>query len=121
MDQDVKCVTCVNCNIDTSANKILSGHGGTFATLKQKIAECNINNSPIRVEWSYNGKSGKGSLTNIDISVDYLEFFITNDSQKLGSFTLRSPKSVTAVSPQEGDNLCIFSPYMGNITILHNV
>ena len=120
MDQDLKHVGSINCEVDMSASKILGGEHGTFATLKQKIAECNVHNYPVRVEWSYNGKSGKGRLADINVNSDYLEFSITNDGPECGSFTLRSPRSVIAVSPQEGDNLCIFSAYMGNITILHN-
>jgi hypothetical protein len=120
VDQDVKRVRSINCEVDMSASKILCGEHGTFATLKQKIAVCNINNSPVRIEWSYNGKSGKGRLADINVNSDHLEFFIANDGPECGSFTLRSPRNMTAVSPQEGDNLCIFSDYMGNITILHN-
>jgi hypothetical protein len=87
--------------------------------LKQKIDEHNDSGHPARVEWSSDGKDGKGKLTNINIERDYVEFFITDDRQEVGSFMLKSLRSVIGISPQEGEDLHIFSHFMGNITILH--
>jgi hypothetical protein len=88
--------------------------------LQQDIAEKNANGSPVRVEWSSDGEEGKGKLVEIDVSGDYVEFFIDDDDPEVGSFSLRSARSVLGISPQEGDDLYIFSHYMGSITILHN-
>lgn len=88
--------------------------------LQQKIDEYNTNGSPARVEWSSYGEDGKGKITKINISGEYIEFLITDDRPEVGSFTFRSLRSVTGISPQEGDDFNIFSPHMGNITILHN-
>lgn len=87
--------------------------------LKQRIEEYNARGAPARVEWSSDGQDGKGKLTNIDVKDDYVEFFITDDRPEVGSFSLKSLRSVIGISPQKGDDLCIFSPYMGTITILH--
>lgn len=89
--------------------------------LQQKIAEKKTNGSPARVEWSSDGEHGKGSLTEIKVSGDYVEFFINDDRPEIGSFTMRSTRNVLGISPQEGDDLYIFSHYMGSITILHNM
>lgn len=88
--------------------------------LKQKIEENNTNNSPSRVEWSSDGEDGKGKLTRIDVSDSHVEFFITDDRPEIGSFSMRSSRSFVGISPQEGDDLHIFSHYMGNITLLHD-
>lgn len=88
--------------------------------LQQKIAEKKINGSPTRVEWSSDGEHGKGNLVDIKVSGDYVEFFINDDRPEIGSFTMRSTRNFLGISPQEGDNLYIFSHYMGSITILHN-
>lgn len=88
--------------------------------LQQRIAERNVNGSPARVEWSSDGEDGKGNLMEINLHDDYVEFLITDDTPEVGSFMLRSSRNVIGISPQEGDDLCIFSPYMGNITILHD-
>lgn len=87
--------------------------------LQQKIAEYNVNNSPTIVEWSSDGEDGKGKLTEIGVSEDYVEFFITDDRPEIGSFSMRSSRSLVCISPQAGDDLHIFSHYMGSITILH--
>jgi hypothetical protein len=86
--------------------------------LQQKIEERNINESPVRIEWSSDGEDGKGILTRIDISDSNIEFFITDDRPEIGSFSMRSERNFIGISPQSGDNLYIFSHYMGNITIL---
>lgn len=88
--------------------------------LQEKIAEKNVNCSPARVEWSSDGEDGKGVLTGIKVTGDYIEFFITDDRPEVGYFSLRSARDVLGISPQEGDNLYIFSHYMGDITILCN-
>ena len=88
--------------------------------LQQKIAEKKVNGSPARVEWSSDGEHGKGKLMDINVSGDYVEFFINDDRPEVGSFTMRSTRNVLGISPQEGDDLYIFSHYMGSITILHN-
>lgn len=88
--------------------------------LQKKIAEKNAKGSPARVDWSSDGVGGEGKLTEIKVSEDYVEFFITDDRQEIGSFSLRSERNVLGISPQSGDNLYIFSHYMGSITILHN-
>lgn len=77
-----------------------------------------IHDSSVRVEWSSDGQHGKGKLTKIDISDDYIEFFITDDRLEVGSFSLKSLRSIVGFSPQEGEDLNIFL-HMGNITILH--
>lgn len=76
-----------------------------------------INDSPVRIEWSSDGQHGKGKLTKINITNDYIEFFITDDKLEVGSFSLKSLRSMVGFSPQEGEGLNIFLP-MGNITIL---
>jgi len=88
--------------------------------LQQKIEENNISGIPVRVEWSSDGANGKGKLTRIDVYNGYIEFFITDDRPEIGSFTMRSSRSLIGISPQEGDDLYIFSHYMGSITILHD-
>jgi hypothetical protein len=88
--------------------------------LQQDVAERNANGSPARVEWSSDGEDGKGKLTDIVVSEDYVAFFITDDRPEVGSFMLRSARSVIGISPQEGNDLHVFSHYMGNLTILHN-
>lgn len=88
--------------------------------LQQKIEERNNSGFPARVEWSSDGKNGKGKLTKIDIDHGNIEFFITDDRPEIGSFTLKSSRSLIGISPQEGDDLYIFSHYMGSITILHD-
>lgn len=85
--------------------------------LQQKIIGYNVDGSPARVEWISDRENGKGILTNITIKGDYIEFFITDDRPEVGSFILKSPRSVIGISTQKGDDLNIFSPYMGNITI----
>lgn len=89
--------------------------------LKQKIEENNIKGSPSRIEWSSDGEKGKGKLTRIDITGGNIEFFITDDRPEIGSFSMRSSRSLIGISPQEGDDLHIFSHYMGHITILHDM
>lgn len=120
MSQDEEHVKSANRSTDVSASKLLGGKCGLFATLEQRINDNNAKGCSVRVEWSYKGKTGKGKLTNIDTNGDHIEFFVTDDNSNVGSFTLISPRTVTAVSPQEEDDLCIFSPYIGNIKILHN-
>lgn len=88
--------------------------------LQQKIEEKRTNGSPARVEWSSDGEHGKGKLMEIKVSGDSVEFFINDDRPEMGSFTMRSARSVLGISPQEGDDLNIFSHYMGSITILHD-
>jgi hypothetical protein len=88
--------------------------------LQEKIAEKNANGSPARVEWSSDGEDGEGTLTEINVDGEYVEFFITDDSPEVGYFTMRSARSVLGISPQEGNDLHIFSHYMGTITILHD-
>jgi hypothetical protein len=88
--------------------------------LQQEIAEKNTNGYPVRIEWSSDGEHGKGKLVEIKISGDSVEFFINDDRQEVGSFTMRSARNVLGVSPQDGDDLYIFSHYMGSITILHS-
>lgn len=88
--------------------------------LKEKIEEKNANGYHTRVEWSSDGEGGKGELTEINVTGDYVEFFITDDRPEVGYFSLRSARNVLGISPQEGDDLYIFSHYMGSITILYN-
>lgn len=88
--------------------------------LQEKIAEKNANGSPARVGWFSDGESGEGMLTCIDISKDHVEFFIVDDRPEVGSFSLSSARNVLGISPQEGNDIHIFSHYMGNITILHD-
>ena len=86
--------------------------------LKQKIAEKNDNGSSVRIEWSSEGKEGKGILTKININGD-IEFFITDDKPEIGSFVLKSSRNIIGISPQTGDDLYIFSHFMGSIMIFH--
>lgn len=88
--------------------------------LQQKIAERNTNGSPARVEWSSDGEDGEGKLTEIKVSDDYVEFFITDNRPEVGYFKLRSTRSVLGIIPLSGDDIHIFSHYMGTITIFHD-
>jgi hypothetical protein len=88
--------------------------------LQQDIAEKSANGSPARVEWSSDGEDGKGKLVEIIVSDDYVEFFINDDRPEIGSFSMRSARSVLGISAQKGNNLHVFSHYMGSIAILHN-
>ncbi len=78
-----------------------------------------INDSPARVEWSSDGECGRGELTKINISDNYIEFLINDDRPEVGSFLLGSLRNIVGIASIDGENLNIFSDYMGNITILH--
>jgi hypothetical protein len=97
------------------------GEQFVWKELQQKIAEKNANGNHVRIEWSSDGEHGKGKLMDIKISGDSVEFFIVDDRQEVGSFTMRSARNVLGMSPQEGDDLYIFSHYMGGIKILHDI
>ena len=89
--------------------------------LQQKIAERNSNGSPARVEWSSDGRDGEGKLTEIKVTGDYVEFFITDNRPEIGYFTLRSARSVLGIIPLDREGgIHIFSHYMGTITIFLN-
>jgi len=88
--------------------------------MKQKIEENNNNGSPTIVEWSSDGEDGRGRLTGMEVSDSHVEFFITDDRPEIGSFSMRSSRAIIGISPQEGNDLHIFSHYMGSITLLHD-
>ena len=88
--------------------------------LQQKIYERNANGSPARIEWYSDGKNGEGKLTEMKVTEDYVEFFITDNRPEVGYFTLRSARSVLGIIPMDGKNIHIFSHYMGTITIFLN-
>lgn len=86
--------------------------------LKEKVIRRKMICHALRVEWQSDGESGKGELTDIDITDDYINFIIRDDNPEVGVFEMGSARSMAGLVPDEEGRMRISSSFMGEIVIL---
>lgn len=72
---------------------------------------------PKKVKWSSDGKSGVGSLVEMEITEHFVEFTIEDPMH--GRFTMGSARDFVGITPGSDQNkLHITAIYMGEIVVL---